>query len=84
MRCASNGTCGVRAARGDDVGPDGQVRDEDAVHDVPLDPVHAGLLERRHLLAEAGEVGWQHRRHDLDRTGHDPPRYVRSPGWETP
>ena len=58
------------ARRGDDVGAERQVGDELAVHHVPLDEVDAGLLQGDDLLTEAGEVGRQHRRGDLDRTGH--------------
>jgi hypothetical protein len=67
MRWASNGTV---ACRGDDVGAEGQVGDELAVHHVKLDEVHARFLQRRDLLAEAGEVGRQHGRCDLDRASH--------------
>ena len=58
------------ARRGDDVGTERQVGDELAVHHVPLDEVDAGLLQGDDLLTEAGEVGRQHRRGDLDRAGH--------------
>ena len=54
---------------GDDVGAEGEVGHEAAVHHVPLDAVDAGLLEGDALLAEAGEVGGQHRGRDLDRRG---------------
>ena len=47
IRWASNGTRDVRPGGGDDVGPERQVGHELAVHDVPLDEVDAGLLERR-------------------------------------
>ena len=46
----------VRLRGGDDVGAEGQVRDEDAVHDIPLDAVDAGLAQLAHLVAQAGEV----------------------------
>ena len=58
------------AGGGDDVGAERQVGHELAVHDVPLDEVDAGLLQRGDLLAEAGEVGREHGRGDLDRSGH--------------
>jgi hypothetical protein len=61
---------GVRTARPDHVGADREVGDEDAVHHVPLDPVDAGRLERRHLRPEAGEVGGEDRGDDLDRASH--------------
>src|SRR5205814_386537 len=38
-----------------------QVRDEVAVHHVDVQPVGAGPLDGRHLLAEPGEVGRQDR-----------------------
>ena len=47
---------GVRPARGDDIGPEGEVRHEAPVHHVPLDPVDACLLEGRHLRAQPREV----------------------------
>ena len=58
---------GDRAARGDHVGSEGEVRYEVAVHDVPLDAVDAGLLQGLALLAQAGHVGREHGRDDLDR-----------------
>jgi hypothetical protein len=54
----------VRPRCRNDVRAEGEVGDEDTVHDVPLDPVHARLAQLPHLVAEAGEVGRQHRRHD--------------------
>ena len=47
----------VRARRRDDVRAEGEVGNEHTVHHVPLDPVHAGLAQFGHLVAEAGEVG---------------------------
>ena len=44
-----------------------------AVHDVDVDPVGAGLVDRAHFLAELGEVGGQDRRGD-ERGGHGPIR----------
>ncbi len=55
-----------RAAGGDHVGPEREVRDELAVHHVPLDPVDAGVFERLALLAELGEVRRQDRGCDVD------------------
>ena len=60
----------VLAARGDDVRAEGEVRNEVAVHHVPLDAIDAGLLEGLALLAQAGEVCWQDRWNDLDGSGH--------------
>ena len=54
------------AGGSDDVGPEGQVGDEDAVHHVPLDAVDAGLLEGLALVAQPGEVGGEHGRGDVD------------------
>ena len=56
----------MRAAGGDDVRSHGEVGDELAVHDVPLDPVAAGRLQRGDLVTETGEVRGEHRRGDLD------------------
>ena len=47
----------VRACRRDDVRAEGEVGNEDTVHDVPLDPVHAGLAQFGHLVTGSGEVG---------------------------
>ncbi len=58
-----------RTGGGDDVGAEGEVRDEGAVHDVPLDAVDAGLLEFDAGLAQMGEVGGEHRGDDLDGSG---------------
>ena len=69
MRWASNGRSTRAAAGGDDVGPEGEVGHELAVHDVPLDAVDAGLLERAELVAQLGEVGGEHGRGDLDGAG---------------
>ena len=41
-----------------------------AVHDVDMDPVGAGGIDRAHLLAELGEVGGQDRRRDDERAMH--------------
>jgi hypothetical protein len=48
----------VPARRGDDRRPEGEIGHELAVHDIPLDPVDSGGLERCHLVAQLGEVGW--------------------------
>ena len=47
----------VRTNRRHDVGPHREIRDEAAVHDVPMDAVGAGLLEFHALFAKAAEVG---------------------------
>ena len=49
---------------------DGQVGDEMAVHDVDVDGVGAGGLQRPHLFAEAREVRCQNRRRDAHRPLH--------------
>ena len=38
-----------------------------AVHDIDMDPVGAGRIDRAHLLAELGEVGGEDRRRDDER-----------------
>ena len=48
---------GVRPKRLHDTGADGEVGHEMAVHDVDVDPVGPGLIDRAHFLAEPGEVG---------------------------
>ncbi len=60
----------VGSGGGDHVGAEREVRDELAVHHVPLDEVDPGRLECGDLLAEPGEVGGQHGRGDLDRSAH--------------
>ena len=41
-----------------------------AIHDVDMDPVGAGGIDRAHLFAELGEVGGQDRRRDDERAMH--------------
>ena len=41
-----------------------------AVHDVDMDPVGAGGVDRAHLLAELGEIGGEDRRCDNQRAWH--------------
>jgi hypothetical protein len=53
------GQVDVRSTRADDSGSERQVRDEAAVHHVPLDPVDAGGLEVEDLCGEAGVIGAQ-------------------------
>ena len=55
----------------DDVRPEGQIGNENAVHHVELDSIDAGQLEVGTLLTEAGEIGRQNRRGDGDRSGHE-------------
>ena len=61
----------VRAERLHHRRADGDVRDEMAVHDVDVDPVGAGLVDRAHLLAEPREIGGQDRGGD-EGCGHRP------------
>ena len=51
--------CEIRpfnAVTGDDLRAERQVGDEHAVHDIPVDEVHPGLLEGHALVAQPGEV----------------------------
>ena len=66
IRCASNGSDGVRTGRCDDGGSEREVRHELAVHHVPLDAVDARGLEVADRVAEPAEVDGQHARSDLD------------------
>ena len=61
---------GVRPDRFDDVRADGNVRHEMAVHDVDMDPVGAGGIDRAHLLAQFREIGGEDRWGDDERAGH--------------
>lgn len=61
---------GVSPSGGDHVGSKGEIRHELPVHDVPLEVIDTGLVERFDLLTETGEVARQDRRNDLDRQGH--------------
>ena len=56
-------------AGGDHVGPEGQVGDEVPVHDVPLDPVDARLLEGGDVVTEAREIGREDGGDDQGRSG---------------
>ena len=40
----------------DDQGADGQVRHKTTVHDIDMDPVGAGLVDRPHLLIQSAEI----------------------------
>ena len=63
-----------------------QIGHEVAVHDIEMDPVGAGGVDRAHLLAQPREVGGQHGRGDQRAFGHDgmlsscPPSIAGSPG----
>ena len=48
---------GVFAHGGDDGGPEGNVIDEMAVHDVEMEPVRAGFFRAMDLSFEMGEIG---------------------------
>ena len=67
----------VWAQRLHDVGADRDVGHEMAVHDVDMDPVGPGGIDRAHLLAELCEVGGQDGRGDEERAGH---RFLAVPG----
>ena len=41
------------------------------VHDIDMDPVGAGLVDRAHLLAELGKIGGEDRRGDDERPMHE-------------
>ncbi len=58
---------GMAARRGDDGRAEREVRNELAVHHVPLDAVDASGLEFGHGIAEAAEVDRKHTGRDLDR-----------------
>jgi hypothetical protein len=47
----------IRPDGAHDVWTHGDVRDEVAVHDVDVNPVGAGLVQRAHFLAQPREVG---------------------------
>ena len=57
----------MRPQRLDDLRPERDVGHEVAVHDVDVDAVGAGRVDRAHLLAEPGEVGGEDRGRDLER-----------------
>src|SRR5437764_9457454 len=59
-----------RPDRLDDIGAKTDVRHEMPIHDVAMDPVGAGRVDRRDLLAEPGEVCRQDRRRNKDLFGH--------------
>ena len=60
----------VRADGADEVGAEGEVGDEVAVHDVEMEPVRPGGVDRAHLLAQPREVAGQDRGRDQDRVAH--------------
>ena len=61
---------GVAADRLHHIRADGDVGNEMAVHDVDMDPVGAGGIDRAHFLAELGEIGGEDRRGDDERAMH--------------
>ena len=69
---------GVRPDRFDDIRADRNVRHEMTVHDVDMNPVSAGSIDRAHLLAELREIGSEDRRGDDQRARHCVLRYALS------
>ena len=78
---------GVLAAGRDQVGPERQIRNELAVHHVPLDAIGPRILQRSHFVTHAGPIGRQNRRRQVNgssrgggrnRHGNDGTRPVRS------
>src|SRR5262249_47644078 len=61
---------GERTNRANHVRPDGNVGDEMAVHDIDMDPIGAGGVDRAYFLAEFGKIGGQDGRRDDERTRH--------------
>ena len=61
---------GVRPDRLDDIRPDRDVGHEMAVHDVDMDPVGAGGIDRAHFFAQFREIGGEDRRGDDERARH--------------
>src|SRR5262252_4014085 len=61
---------GVWTDRANDVGPNGNVWDKMAVHDIDMDPIGAGGVDRAYFLAEFCKIGGQDRRRDDERTRH--------------
>ncbi len=67
----------------DDVRPEGEVRDEMAVHDVHVMPVRAGALDRADGIAQDAQIARQNRRgNDAAHTDprHGPWRYPNAHG----
>src|SRR6516225_5380446 len=62
--------CRMRPQRLHHLGANGDVGHKMAVHDVDMDPVGAGRVDRAHLLAELGEVGRQDGWSDGERAMH--------------
>lgn len=54
-----------------DVGTHGDVGDEHAVHDVPVDAVDAGVLEINTFLTQPRKVGRKDGRSNFDQTMHN-------------
>ena len=61
---------GVRPDRFDDVGPDGNIGHEMAVHDVDMDPVGAGGVDRVDFVAQFCEIGGEDRGRNDQRALH--------------
>src|SRR5437899_2136987 len=59
-----------RPDRLDDIGAKTDVRHEVPVHDVAMDPVGSGRIDRRDLFAEAREIRRQDRGRNEDFSGH--------------
>ena len=75
VRLEADGAVGARGS--DDVRTEGEVRDEDTVHHVPLDPVDARGAQRSDLLSQAREVGWEDGRDDAGSHGTSAPEAPR-------
>ena len=65
------GLCSVPPQRLHHRRSDGEIGDEMAVHDIDVDPVGAGFVDRAHLFAETREIGREDRRGDADALLHD-------------
>ena len=61
---------GRSAHRIDDRGAEGDVRHEPAVHDIDVNPIGAGLVDRADFLAEPPQIGCEDGGRDHDRL-HD-------------
>ena len=61
--------CGVRAQALQDRRAEADVRHEMAVHHVEMQPVGARRLDRRHLVAQSGEIGGEEAWRDGDSAG---------------
>ena len=80
---------GMRPQRLHDVGADGDIGHKVAVHDIDMDPVGPGHIDRADLFTQFGEVGGQNRRGDDQRAAHRflanfVVRLTRPRGWGNP